>query len=162
MLERLLRLVRPRRAPTPGRHQPASGLRGSSPAPWGPASGRVLISYAPNADGHADPGEVVWTAVAFEDDPSQSKDRPVLIIGLRGAWLAGLLLTSKSPGAGPNRVFMDVGSGPWDRQRRPSQVRLDRLLDIDPARVRREGAAFDEALFREVLDAARQFLPELR
>jgi hypothetical protein len=122
----------------------------------------VLVSYAPNQDGRADPGEVVWTAVSFEDDPRQSKDRPVLIIGRRGAWLAGLLPTSKSPGAGPNRVFMDVGHGPWDRQQRPSQVRLDRLLDIDPARVRREGAALDPALFAKVLDAARPYLPELR
>ena len=100
--------------------------------------------------------------MAFEDDPLRSKDRPVLIIGHRGAWLAGLLLTSKSPGAGPNRVFMDVGRGSWDRRQRPSQVRLDRLLDIDPAQVRREGAALDPTLFREVLDAARPYLPELR
>jgi PemK-like, MazF-like toxin of type II toxin-antitoxin system len=122
----------------------------------------VLVSYAPNPDGRPDPGEVVWTTVSFEDDPSQSKDRPVLIIGRRGAWLAGLLLTSKSPGAGPTRVYMDVGRGPWDRQQRPSQVRLDRLLDIDPAGVRREGAALDRALFVKVLEAARPYLPELR
>lgn len=56
---------------------------------------------------------------------------------------------------------MDVGRGAWDRQQRPSQVRLDRLLDIDPSQVRREGAAFDEALFRKVLDAARPFLSQL-
>jgi hypothetical protein len=56
---------------------------------------------------------------------------------------------------------MDVGRRPWDRQQRPSQVRLDRLLDIDPSQVRREGAACDEALFRKVLDAARPFLSEL-
>ena len=86
----------------------------------------------------------------------------MLIIGRRGAWLAGLMLTSKSPGAGPNRVFMDVGRGPWDRQQRPSQVRLDRLLDIDPAQVRREGAALDRAVFLNVLDEARHYLPELR
>ena len=68
----------------------------------------------------------------------------------------------KSPGAGPNRVFIDVGYGSWDRQQRPSQVRLDRLLDIDPAQVRREGAALDRAMFAKVLDAARPYLPELR
>ena len=122
----------------------------------------MLVSYAPNRDGRPDPGEVVWTSVSFEDDPRQAKDRPVLIIGRRGAWLAGLLLTSKSPDSGPNRVYMDVGRGPWDRQQRPSQVRLDRLLDIDPARVRREGAALDRAMFTKVLDAARPYLPELR
>lgn len=162
MLERLLRLLRPRRGPAPQRRRPATRARLSQPAPLAPASGPVLVSYAPQRDGRADPGEIVWTAVPFEDDPSQAKDRPVLIIGRRGAWLAGLLLTSKSPGAGPNRMFMDVGRGSWDRQQRPSQVRLDRLLDIDPAQVRREGAALDQALFAKVLQAARPYLPELR
>jgi hypothetical protein len=132
----------------------------SPPGP--PASGPVVVSYAPHRDGRADPGEVVWTLVPYEDDPTQAKDRPVLIIGYRGPWLAGLMLTTKSHGNGPNRVFMDVGRGTWDRQQRPSQVRLDRLLDIDPARVRREGAALDRAMFRKVLEAARPYLPELR
>jgi len=99
--------------------------------------------------------------VAFEDDPNRSKDRPVLIIGRRGAFLAGLSLTSRAPGSGSSRALMDVGRGLGDRQQRPSQVRLDRLLDIDPAQVRREGAALDPALFRKVVDAARPFLSEL-
>jgi hypothetical protein len=36
---------------------------------------------------------------------------------------------------------MDIGTGAWDSQRRPSEVRLNRLLRIEPAGVRREGAA---------------------
>ncbi len=47
------------------------------------------------------------------------------------------------------RVWMDVGSGAWDAQRRPSEVRLNRLLRLDPSSVRREGAA----LPRDVFDA---------
>ena len=46
---------------------------------------------------------------------------------------------------------MDVGTGGWDRQRRPSEVRLDRLLTIDPATVRREGAALDPTIFQAVV-----------
>jgi len=42
--------------------------------------GPVSFEYAPVADGHPDPGEVVWTWVPFEDDPSRGKDRPVLVI----------------------------------------------------------------------------------
>jgi hypothetical protein len=163
VLSTLLRLLgrKPPQPPHPPRRSRA-GDRHAQPAAWGPASGPVLVSYAPRSDGRADPGEVVWTAVAFEDDPSKSKDRPVLIIGRRGAFLAGLMLTSKSPGTGSSRAFMDVGRGAWDRHERPSQVRLDRLLDIDPSRVRREGASFDETMFRKVVEAARPFLPELR
>jgi hypothetical protein len=35
-------------------------------------------------------------------------------------------------------------------------VRLDRLLVLEPAEVRREGAALDRALFAEVVAAARR------
>ena len=55
------------------------------------------------------------------------------------------------------RYWMDVGTGAWDRARRPSEVRLDRLLLLNPRGVRREGAALDERLFRQVIDAARRF-----
>ena len=53
------------------------------------------------------------------------------------------------------RHWMDVGTGGWDRQRRPSEVRLDRLLTIDAATVRREGAALDRATFQVVVGLAR-------
>ena len=39
---------------------------------------------------------------------------------------------------------MDIGTGAWDARRRPSEVRLNRLLRLDPADVRREGAALPE------------------
>jgi hypothetical protein len=50
---------------------------------------------------------------------------------------------------------MDVGSGAWDGEGRPSEVRLDRLLRLPESGVRREGAALDRALFDEVVAAAR-------
>ena len=122
---------------------------------------RVTTSYAPVPDGRPDPGEVVWTWVPYEDDPHQGKDRPVLLIARRGERLLGLMLTSKdhdrdaADEARWGRYWMDVGPGAWDRQRRPSEVRLDRLLDVDPAVVRREGAALDPAVFARVIEAAR-------
>ena len=39
------------------------------------------VAYAPDLDGQADPGEIVWTWVVYEDDPSKGKDRPVLVVG---------------------------------------------------------------------------------
>lgn len=134
------------------------------PARSAPTTGDV-ISYAPVSDGRADPGEVVWAWVAYEDDPRQGKDRPVLVIGRRGLQLLGLMLTSKdhdrdaADEARHGRHWMDVGSGGWDREGRPSEVRLDRLLVLDPAGVRREGAALDRARFDDVIDAARAYLP---
>jgi len=55
------------------------------------------------------------------------------------------------------RYWMDVGSGDWDRDGRPSEVRLDRLLRMSESDVRREGAALLEATFDEVVTAADRY-----
>jgi hypothetical protein len=52
---------------------------------------------------------------------------------------------------------MDVGTGAWDHEGRPSEVRLDRLLLLAPDGVRREGAALDRAVFDQVVEAAAEF-----
>jgi hypothetical protein len=119
-------------------------------------------SYEPNPDGQPDPGEVVWTWVAYEDDPSQGKDRPVLLVGRDGDDLLGLQLTSKDHDrdaedeARYGRHWMDVGRGDWDRGHRASEVRLDRLLRLPAAEVRREGAALGREMFDAVVAAARE------
>jgi hypothetical protein len=121
------------------------------------------VTYAPERDGDPDPGEVVWTWVPYEDDPSQGKDRPVLVLALTDDGnLLGLQLTSKDHGrdaaqeASRGRHWMDVGAGGWDREGRPSEVRLDRLLMLPMGEVRREGAALAESIFHAVVAAARQ------
>src|SRR3954447_13012625 len=113
VLRRALARLRGRRPPS------VPVVRRPQPPPMAPPSGRVLVSYSPRSDGRADPGEVVWTWVAYQDDPSRGKDRPVLVIGSRGGWLAGLMLTSKDRVDGRTDRWMDVGTGSWDRQRRP-------------------------------------------
>src|ERR1700682_1667148 len=40
---------------------------------------RKLV-YSPDLDGRADPGEVVWTWVTYEEDPTRGTDRPVLVV----------------------------------------------------------------------------------
>ena len=122
------------------------------------------MEYRPRRDGRPDPGEVVWTWVPYEDDPARGKDRPVLIIGRLGADLAGLMLTSKDHDRDAEqetrhgRHWRDVGTGDWDRERRPSEVRLDRLIRVEAKSVRREGAALEQALFEEVVAETRRYL----
>jgi hypothetical protein len=53
---------------------------------------------------------------------------------------------------------MDIGSGAWDSQGRASEVRLNRLLRLDPGSVRREGAALPRPVFDAVVEAARPYL----
>ena len=143
-------------------------LTGTSPVPGPPRAtlpdhrGTVHLQYAPALDGDADPGEIVWAWVPFEDDPSQGKDRPVLVIGRESDELLGLMLTSKDHSrdaaleARRGRVWMDIGAGAWDSRRRPSEVRLDRVLRLRQSAVRREGAIVDRALFDEVAVALRR------
>ncbi|MBA2456102.1 MAG: type II toxin-antitoxin system PemK/MazF family toxin [Nocardioidaceae bacterium] len=116
------------------------------------------VSYAPNLDdGRPDPGEIVWAWVPYEDDPSRGKDRPVLIVGREDDMLLGLMLTSKdhdrdaADEARWGRFWFDIGSGDWDARRRPSEVRVDVVLRLDPDRMRREGAVLDRATFDAVV-----------
>jgi hypothetical protein len=116
--------------------------------PTRPVDAGVRIEYTPHVDGDPDPGEVVWTWVPFEEDLTLGKDRPVVIIGRRGSRLSGVALTSKHK---PHTV--EVGTGPWDGQGRPSYAKVDRLLDIDAAAVRREGAVLSRRRFDLVIEA---------
>ena len=128
----------------------------------GDFTGVATLEYAPHPDGHADPGEVVWTWVPFEDDPAQGKDRPVLVIGHHRLYLLALMLTSKdhdrdaTDDARHGRHWFDIGTGDWDARRRPSEVRLDRILQVEPGTVRREGAGLDRARFDAVAAAVRK------
>jgi hypothetical protein len=105
-------------------------------------------------DGRADPGEVVWTWVKYEDDPHQGKDRPVLVVGRDGDTLLGLMLSSQHERDGQHN-WLALGAGAWDRQDRPSWVRLDRVLEVAEDGIRREGAALDRTRFDAVAAALR-------
>jgi hypothetical protein len=106
---------------------------------------RKLV-YAPDLDGRADPGEVVWTWVVYEDDPSRGKDRPVLVVGRDRRTLLGLMLSSQERHQN-ERDWVGIGSGPWDYESRPSWVRLDRVLDVPEEGIRREGAILERETF---------------
>ena len=90
----------------------------------------------------------------------------VLVLAVTGSEVLALQLTSidhdrdAAQEAGEGRYWMDVGTGAWDSQRRPSEVRLDRLLRLDPVAVRREGAALPRPVFDAVVAAATPYLAE--
>ncbi|MBF9129017.1 type II toxin-antitoxin system PemK/MazF family toxin [Plantactinospora sp. S1510] len=115
---------------------------------------RRQLAYAPELDGQADPGEIVWTWVPYEDDPRQGKDRPVLVVGRTSRTLFGLMLSSKSDRNGQRHWFA-LGPGEWDRDNRPSWVRLDRVLTMREDSIRREGAVLDRGRFDKVGHALR-------
>lgn len=128
----------------------------------GDATALTDTGYAPKPDGRPDPGEIVWTWVPYEEDYTQGKDRPVLVIGRDGGWLVALALTSKDHDRDEQqerragREWVDIGSGAWDRRGRPSEVRVNRLIRVDPQAVRREGAVLPRERYEEVIAEARR------
>lgn len=123
------------------------------------------IEYSPNLDGNADPGEIVWTWVEFEEHGNRTgdsassvggegKDRPVLVVGREGDRLLGLMLSSQEHRRDDSN-WESIGSGGWDGQQRESFVRLDRVLDVPEAGIRREGAILDRGQFDQVANRLR-------
>jgi hypothetical protein len=142
----------------PRREAPAGG--GVRDLPGG-LDGVDLV-HRPEDDGEPDPGEVVWAWVPYDEGDGRGKDRPVLVVGRRGADLVGLMLSSQdhdrdaADEARHGRTWMDVGRGGWDPRGRPSEVRLDRLLLLPPGSTRREGAAIGRAVFDRVVAELRR------
>ncbi len=156
-----------RRAAKIGMDLLASGKRQQAgPPPAGsrrplPQSGSVstrdrsrAVVYAPDLDGSADPGEIVWAWVPFEENDGRGKDRPLLVVGRGAGDLLALMLSSQQDRA-DDRDWISIGSGPWDGQGRESFVRLDRVLEVGEHDIRREGAVLDRDRFDRVADELR-------
>ena len=137
--------------------------RGSAP---------VDITYAPRRDDDPDPGEVVWAWVPYEEDLGHGKDRPVLVLAEEAASRGGpdgsgdvliaLMMTTRDRAETGEvhtdehgSTWVDIGTGAWDRQGRDSEVRVDRLLRLPPAAVRREGARLAQGRFERVAEVVR-------
>ncbi|WP_084618295.1 type II toxin-antitoxin system PemK/MazF family toxin [Jonesia quinghaiensis] len=167
----LFRALRPRASRPPHTPQPnQQSPRQSTPATLphsdaprragqypGDYTGSFTATYDPHIDGNADPGEIVWAWVPFEEDHTQGKDRPVLLVGRDDQWLLGLMLSSRDRDQRMASNWVEIGSGPWDSQGRPSEVRVDRIIRVNPSSVRREGAVLPRGLFDQVIAATRRF-----
>ena len=66
----------------------------------------------------------------YEEDHSQGKDRPVLVIGNDRGRLLALMMTCRDRNNARSRDedYVDIGSGAWDVRGRPSEIKLDRVL----------------------------------
>ena len=157
-----------RRAQRPGRRvaaEPQPAITAGRPVTKNsvPTAHRARrIVYAPDLDGRADPGEIVWTWVVYEDDPTRGKDRPVLVVGRDSTHPA----RPDAVQPGPSRATTATGSasarGSWDYEGRaelgPAGPRARRARGGHPPRGRDPRA-------RDVRDrrhaAARRLLLEL-
>jgi hypothetical protein len=110
-----------------------------------------VLDYSPDLDGLADPGEIVWAWVPYEEDPDRGKDRPLLVIGRNGRRLLAVMLSSKDREG--QRGWVGLGSGSWDQDGRESFVLLTRMYELAENDIRREGAVLEPDRFERVATA---------
>lgn len=148
----------PREAATPAVRPPAARTLAPAEARSGPAMtvevppparGSLRITYAPDADGDPDAGEIVWTWVPYAENDGRGKDRPVLVIARQNDdRVYAVRLTSKAHEG--DRDFLSLGTGEWDAQGRPSWVDIEQLYSVHRDGMRREAAALDRDRFARV------------
>lgn len=113
-------------------------------------AGPISWEYSPELDRDADPGEIVWTWVAFEENAHVGKDRPVAVVGRADdGRLVALMLSSR--GHDGDREWISIGAGPWDKEGRESWVRRDRVLAVHADAVRREGAVMPRKTYEAIV-----------
>jgi PemK-like, MazF-like toxin of type II toxin-antitoxin system len=132
-------------ADSPGRNEPYATVEVDPEK-----VGVVHPVYAPNHDGDPDPGEVVWTWVPYEEHDGRGKDRPVLLVAREKAGtLLAIKLTSKRHD--DMDTWVDIGTGPWDREARESWAVIDRVVRVYHEGMRREACALGRDRFDQVV-----------
>ncbi len=106
------------------------------------------VFYAPDMDGQAEPGEVVFSPLRFSRN-DEVEQRAVLIIGRNHHTLLALLISS-NPDHADEQNWLHIGNGPWDPQHVDSWVRLDKTLLISESLIRRQGIRLPERRFERL------------
>lgn len=106
------------------------------------------VIYAPDMDGQADPGEVIWNNIRTQKG-GEIELRAVLIVGRQKHTLLGLLISSNPEHAAkPN--WIRIGSGPWDAEGSESYVCLDKILEIPESEIQRRGVSMPERRYDRI------------
>ncbi|AKK03754.1 type II toxin-antitoxin system PemK/MazF family toxin [Corynebacterium epidermidicanis] len=107
------------------------------------------IYYAPDMDGHAEPGEIVWITLPAELSSSGNKDRALLVVGHGIQTILGLLISSNSEHS-TEANWAEIGSGPWEESGAPAWLRLDKVVEVPELAIRREGAVMPRQRFEPI------------
>ncbi|AJE33829.1 hypothetical protein B842_09900 [Corynebacterium humireducens NBRC 106098 = DSM 45392] len=112
------------------------------------------IYYAPDMDGQAEPGEVVWIWAPSDGPDLPPRERAMLVIGRDRHTILGLLISPNPKHAGAE-TWLDIGAGEWDASGRQCWIRLDRVLEVSEQGVRRQGALFPQRRFERIANRLR-------
>ncbi|MEU1126320.1 type II toxin-antitoxin system PemK/MazF family toxin [Streptomyces sp. NPDC005899] len=94
------------------------------------------------------PGEIWWADVPFEDGPG-SKDRPCLVLSVRGGTAVVAKITSKHHEERPGVIALPSGTV-GDARGRPSYLETDELRDVAVSGFRRRAGSVDAELWERV------------
>lgn len=103
------------------------------------------VYYAPDMDGQAAPGEVVW----FTAPTTPPSVQPLLIVARAKQYVIGLLISSDSRHAKQDN-WLGIGSGAWDPSGQPTWVRLDKVITVPEIDVRRQAAIIPRHSFERI------------
>ena len=117
---------------------------------WGRGSRRrrLRTGSAGAVTGGPQAAEIWWALVPYEDRPGQ-KDRPCLVLSLRGDIALVAKITSKYHDERPGVIPLPPGSV-GDAQGRASFLETDELREIPVRNFRRRAGAVDPALWDQV------------
>lgn len=110
------------------------------------------IYYAPDMDGHAEPGEVVWIRLA--GDGAEARDRAILVVGHGMETILGLPISPNTDHK-DEEGWLDIGSGSWDSSGAPCWLCLDKVIEVPELAIRREGAIVPRRRFERIANKLR-------
>ncbi|SEQ30738.1 PemK-like, MazF-like toxin of type II toxin-antitoxin system [Streptomyces sp. yr375] len=114
--------------------------------PPGRAPGRTTQRYG--VGGHPRPAEIWWANVPFEDGPG-AKDRPCLVLMVRGDRVTVAKITSKYHDERAGVIPLPPGAV-GDAQGRPSFLETDELRQVRVRDFRRRVGVVDPVLWDQV------------
>ncbi|MEV0009325.1 type II toxin-antitoxin system PemK/MazF family toxin [Streptomyces sp. NPDC051840] len=94
------------------------------------------------------PGEIWWADVPFEDGPG-SKDRPCLVLSVRGGTAVVAKITSKRHAERPGVIALPAGAV-GDARGRQSFLETDELRDVAVSGFRRKAGDLDPSVWGRV------------
>ncbi|MFJ8625690.1 type II toxin-antitoxin system PemK/MazF family toxin [Kitasatospora sp. NPDC093550] len=112
-----------------------------APRPAGPTGPRPR----PSTKAGPEPQEIWWAEVPFEDGPG-SKDRPCLVLRVRGRTATVAKITSKHHAERPGVLPLPPGSV-GDRQGRASWLETDELREVPLSAFRRRAGTVDRQVW---------------
>ncbi|MFB7834671.1 MULTISPECIES: type II toxin-antitoxin system PemK/MazF family toxin [unclassified Streptomyces] len=127
--------------------RPSGRTRPSTRPPARPTGPRKAPSRLPRA------AEIWWADVPFEDGPG-SKDRPCLVLSVRGDSALVAKITSKYHDERPGVIALPPGAV-GDAQGRPSFLETDELREVPVGDFRRKAGTADPVLWDRVRHLAR-------